>query len=52
MLSQGDDDEDVYGKKYRTTSEDRADRSVARAKQKEDREKQEKECEALQYAEA
>ena len=43
MLSQGDGDEDVYGKKYHTTSEDRTDRSVARAKQKEDHEKQEKE---------
>ena len=52
MLSQGDDDDDVYGKKYRTTSEDRTDRSAARAKQKEDREKQEKECAALRYAEA
>ena len=51
MLSQGDDDEDAYGKKYRTTSEDRTDRSAARAKQKEDREKQEKECAALQYTE-
>ena len=51
MLSQGDDDDDVYGKKYRTTPEDRTDRSAARAKQKEDREKQEQECKALQYAE-
>ena len=40
MLSQGDDDDDVYGKKYRTTPEDRTYRSAARAKQKEDREKQ------------
>ena len=47
MLSQGDDDDDVYGKKYWTTSEDRTDRSVARAKQKEDHEKQEKEPAAL-----
>ena len=47
MLSQGDVDDDVYGKKYHTTSEDRTDRSAARAKQKEDREKQEKECAAL-----
>ena len=52
MLSQGDDDDDVYGKKYRTTSEDRTDRSAARAKQKEDREKQEREHAALRYAEA
>ena len=52
MLSQGDDDEDVYGKKYHTTSEDRTDRSAARVRQKEDREKQEKERKALQYAEA
>ena len=28
MLNQGDDDDDVYGKKYRTTPEDRTDRSV------------------------
>ena len=52
MLSQGDDNNDVYGKRYRTTPEDRTDRSAARAKQKEDREKQEKECEVMQYAEA
>ena len=52
MLSQGDDDDDVYGKKYLTTPEDRTDRSAARAKQKEDREKQEQERKALQYAEA
>ena len=51
VLSQGDDDDDIYGKKYRTTSEDRTDRSAARAKQKEDSEKQEKEHAALQYAE-
>ena len=52
VFSQGDDDDDFYDKKYRTTSEDRTDRSVARAKQKEDREKQEKERAALRYAEA
>ena len=52
MLSQGDDEDDVYGKKYRTTPEDRTDRSAARVKQKEDRERQEKECVALRYAEA
>ena len=52
MLSQGDDDEDVYGKKYCTTSGDRTDRSAARVKQNEDHEKQQKEREALQYAEA
>ena len=43
MMSQGDEDDDTYGKKYRTTSEDRTDRSVAQAKQKEEHEKQEKE---------
>ena len=37
MLSQGDDDDDVYGKRYCMTPEDRTDRSVARVKQKEDR---------------
>ena len=52
MLSQGDDDDDVYVKKYLTTPEDRTNRSAARAKQKEDREKQEQERKALQYAEA
>ena len=52
MLSQGDDDDDIYGKKYHTTPKDRTDRSAARAKQKEDREKQEQERKALQYAEA
>ena len=51
MLSQGDDDDDVYGKKYLTTPEDRTDRSAARAKQKADWEKQEQERKALQYAE-
>ena len=52
MLSQGDDDDDVYGKKYLTTPEDRTDRSAARAKQKADRERQEQERKTLQYAEA
>ena len=47
MLSQGDDDDDVYGKKYRMTSEDGTNRSAARAKQKEYHDKQEKECVAL-----
>ena len=51
MLSQGDDDDDVYGKKYLTTPEDRTDRSAAKVKQKADREKQEQERKALQYAE-
>ena len=43
MMSQGDDNDDRHSKKYRTTSEDRTDRSVARAKQKEEHKKQEKE---------
>ena len=43
MMSQGDDDDDGYGKKYQTTFEDRTDRSAARAKQKEAHEKQEQE---------
>ena len=51
MLSQGDDDDDVYGKKYLTTPEDRTGRSAARAKQKEDQERHEQEHKALQYAE-
>ena len=52
MLSQGDDDDEVYGKKYLTTPEDRTGRSAARVKQKADREKKEQERKALQYAEA
>ena len=36
MLSQGDDDDDAYTKKYKTTSEDRTDRGAARAKQREE----------------
>ena len=51
MMSQGDDDDDGYGKKYRTTSKDRTDRSAVRAKQKEAREKQEQEQAAMRYAE-
>ena len=43
MLSQGDEDDDTYGKKYRTMPEDRTDRSVAWARQKEEHEKLEKE---------
>ena len=42
MHSQGDEEESGYGKKYKTTSEDRTDRNAARAKQKEERERQEK----------
>ena len=52
MLSQGDDDNDVYCKRYHTTLEDRTDRSTARVKQKKDHEKQEKEHAAMQYPEA
>ena len=51
MMSQGDDDDDGYSKKYQTTSEDKTDRSVARAKQKEAREKQEQERAVMRYAE-
>ena len=51
MMSQGDEDEDMYGKIYRTTSEDRTDRSAAQAKWKEEWEKQEKEQAAMRYAE-
>ena len=36
MLSQGDDDNDAYTKKYKTTSEDRTDRGAARSKQREE----------------
>ena len=38
MHSQGDEEEGGYGKKYKTTSEDRTDRNAARAKQREERE--------------
>ena len=34
MLSQGDDDDDVYGKKYRTTSEDRTDKECGKGEAK------------------
>ena len=51
MVSQGDDDDDGYGKKYQTTSKDRTDRSVVRAKQKEACEKQEQERAVMRYAE-
>ena len=51
MHSQGDKEESGYGKKYKTTSEDRMDRSAARAKQKEERERIKKECKAMEYAE-
>ena len=36
MHSQGDKEDDGYGKRYKTMSEDGADRSAARAKQKEE----------------
>ena len=43
MMSQGDNVDEMYGKKYQTTSEDRTNRSAVRAKQNEEREKLEKE---------
>ena len=43
MHSQGDDDDDTYGRKYKTMSKDRTDRGVAHAKQKEEHERQERE---------
>ena len=43
MMSQGNEDDNAYSKKYKTTSEDRTDRGVARAKQKEEHERQESE---------
>ena len=51
MHSQGDEEDDGYGKRYKTTSEDRMDRSTARAKQKEEQERKEKERKAMEYAE-
>ena len=50
MHSQGDEEDDGYGKKCKTTSEDRTDRSVARAKQREERECKEKERKVMEYA--
>ena len=46
-----EEEEGDYGRKYKTTSEDRTDRGAARAKQKEKREKQEREKKAMEYAE-
>ena len=51
MMSQGDEDDDTYSKKYKTTSKDRTDRGAACAKQKEECEKQEREQKAMEYAE-
>ena len=51
MHSQGDEEEDGYGKKYKTTSEDRTDRSAARAKQREEREHIKNKCKVMEYAE-
>ena len=50
MLSQGDEEGDAYRKKYKTMKEDRTDRSEACAKQKEEREQQETERKAMEYA--
>ena len=46
-----EEEEDGYGRKYKTTSEDRTDRGAARAKQREEREKKEREKKAMEYAE-
>ena len=43
MMSQGDDNDDTYSRKYKTMSEDRTDRGAACARQKEEHEKQERE---------
>ena len=51
MLSQGDDDDNAYTKRYKMTSEDRTDRGAAKAKQREEREKHEWEQKAMEYAE-
>lgn len=51
MMSQGDEDDDTYSKKYKTTSEDRTDRGAVRAKQKEVHERQERERKVMEYAE-
>ena len=46
-----EEEKDDYGRKYKTTSEDRTDRGAARAKQREEREKKEREKKAMEYAE-
>ena len=46
-----EEEEGDYGRKYKTTSEDRTDRGAARVKQREEREKQEREKKAMEYAE-
>ena len=51
MHSQGDKEDDGYNRRYKTMSEDRMDRSTARAKQKEEQECKEMECKAMEYAE-
>ena len=51
MMSQGNEDDDTYSKKYKMTSEHRTDRGVAHAKQKEERERKEREWKAMEYAE-
>ena len=51
MMSQGNDDDNTYTKKYKTMSEDRTDRNVACTKQKEEHERQEREWKAMEYAE-
>ena len=51
LLSQGDEDDNAYSNKYKTTSEDRTDRGAVRGKQREEHEKQEKEKKAMEYTE-
>ena len=51
MHGQGDEEDEGYGKRYKTMPEDRMDRSTAGAKQKEEGEHKEKECKAMEYAE-
>ena len=46
-----EEEKDDYGRKYKTTSEDRTDRGAARVKQREEREKKEREKKAMEYAE-
>ena len=51
MQSQGDEEVEGYGQKYKTTLEDRTDWDAAEAKQKEEEEQKQKEKQALSFAE-
>ena len=50
-VGKGDEEETGYEKRYKTTAEDRTDRSKARQKQKEERQRNEQERKAMEFAE-